>query len=186
MDVENPQPFHDGQQQVPSNEVAKKSSKTPILILILIIIVAVVLSYDSYYYGHKDVSNLNQRIGILQSQIQTLNTRLQTANKNSSSVSTTKTNSNQLNQNLIKIPTLGLQMYVPNSIKDLTITPVQSPGYYNGQPVTSVTVATSTISNDIPQCKNDAFKNINKNYGRIPVFRSKSNYLAQAVQRFFT
>lgn len=77
-------------------------------------------------------------------------------------------------------------MYVPNSIKDLTITPVQSPGYYNGQPVTSVTVATSTISNDIPQCKNDAFKNINKNYGRIPVFRSKSNYLAQAVQRFFT
>ncbi len=167
MDVENPQPFHDGQQQVPSNELAKKSSKTPILILILII-VAVALSYGSYYYGHRDVSNLNQRISILQSQIQSLNTGLQKANKSSGSVSTSTSNSNQLNQNLIKIPTLGIQMYVPDSIKDLTITPVQSPGYYNGQLVASVTVATSTISNDIPQCKNDAFGTLTKYTGEYP------------------
>ncbi len=159
-------------QQQPATQTfskPKKSSKLPILIVIFIILIAAA-GYGGYYYGHKDVSSLHAQVTTLNGQVQSLSTKLVISNKKltTTNASTSSNSTNQLNQNIIKIPTLGVQIVVPNAIKDLTTTPVSSPGNYNGEPVTSVTVSTTTISNDIPACKNVAFGTLTKYQGLYP------------------
>jgi outer membrane murein-binding lipoprotein Lpp len=142
-----------------------KHSKKPLLFTLLAIILIAAAAYGGYYWEHTKVAKLNSDVSILNTKVIALTgqvANLQAAAKQSQGSSATVPN-----QNVIKIPALGVQITVPDGIKDLTVS-APSTSSSKGNGVTSVNISTQTISSAIPPCKANAFGSLSKTPGQYP------------------
>jgi hypothetical protein len=86
-----------------------------VLWVILVLILIGGAGYGTYYWQQQQITKLNNQITALNSQVTSLNTQVTSLNAQLKKATA--------NQNVVKITTLGIELTVPDSIKDLTYSP---------------------------------------------------------------
>lgn len=75
----------------------------------------------TYYWQHQKVNNLNTKVSGLNSQVTKLSAQVSSLQKQGGQAeATTQSTAIASSPNVIKIPELGIQIIVPNSLEDLT------------------------------------------------------------------
>lgn len=147
---------------------------TVVLLAVLVVAVLAVTGLVAYQH-HKSSSAKNM-------------TTTQTAQTTAQPKSTTTTQPAQMaNQNIFKIPELGIELIVPDSIKDLTYA-VFGRGQVNGQPSVSVGLSTTALVNADSGCVpgHAPLGTLSKTNGQYPANATASNSSGSLIKQFST
>jgi outer membrane murein-binding lipoprotein Lpp len=156
------------------SEPKQRSGLKKALIFVLVLVLIGGVGYGVYYWQQQQVKTLNTEVNTLTVQAAGLNKQITTLN---AQVKADTKTAAVANQNVIKITNLGIQITVPDSIKDLTFT--TSSTTESGLSTASLTSKNATCSaTDMP------LGNLNKATGTYPANPTINNAPGALVKQF--
>ncbi|MEO8785021.1 MAG: hypothetical protein ABI221_01730 [Candidatus Saccharimonadales bacterium] len=178
--TEDPFKPDDASMKTPKQPRSSGGMGKKILWVIIIIVLLAACAFGVYTWQHKQVNSQANQLQSQSSQIQDLQAQVSKLQADAKKAAATTPS-----LNVIKIPELGIQITVPDSLKDLTYT-ISNSKLTNGQSFTSADLTTKSLLASDPACTTAKWPlgSITKVTGTYPSKPTNDIAAGQLVKQF--